>query len=383
MKETEHAPSQPVRRMAEWNRIIVRIDRNMERFTAENTPSFTINGRYTERHEPFHRMDQWTHSFFTGMTLQAFQATGDPRYLRYIYSLQEDYRRKVTADALETMHDLGFLYSLSETALYRTTGDREARAIGLLAATELAKRLNVQGRYIDAWSRMDRTDEEKSGLMIIDCMMNLPLLFWAWTETKHRFFRDAAAVHADTTLERLVRDDFSVCHAFQFDPLTGEPLGERNYCGYGVGTAWARGTAWALYGFAVAFRYTGKRKYLEAAEGIARYYASQLPPDCVPVWDFRLPPGGPQLVDTSAAAISACGLLELAELEGAQEPARWRDLAERMIRSLSRPPYQAEEEEESILRLAQCGDLQAGAIWGDYFYMEALLRLEGRAGIFW
>lgn len=363
--------------------IIAKTGRNLERFTVDCSPSFTVGGSYTRRPDRFHKMDHWTHSFFTGMALQVFGITGDGRFLRYVNQMKPDYRRKMTEDALDTMHDLGFLYSLSQVGLYRLTGDGEARHIGLLAATELAKRFHIKGHFIDAWSRMDRTEEEKSGLMIIDCMMNLPLLFWAWTETGHRFFLDIACAHADTTLKRLVREDYSVCHAFGFDPATGEPLGERNYCGYDIGTAWARGTAWALYGFAVAYGYTGNKAYLEAAEGIASYYLSQLPEGRIPVWDFRLPHGAPQLVDTSAAAIAACGLLELAEREGTAEPGRWRHEAELMVGALSEAPYLAPEEDECVLELAQCGEVQAGAIWGDYFYTESLLRLAGRAGRFW
>ncbi|MBB6673815.1 glycoside hydrolase family 88 protein [Cohnella nanjingensis] len=364
--------------------IIGKIDRNMELLGVENAPCYTVDGQYSKLRERFDHRFQWTLSFFTGMIVHAFRYTGDPKYLRYMNRLQNDYRKKVTVDALETMHDLGFLYSLSEVALYKTTGDRNAREIALLAATELAKRFNVNGRFIDAWSRMDGTGEDVSGLMIIDSMMNLPLLFWAWEETGHHFYKDVAEAHADTTIRCMIRDDHSVCHAYKFDRMSGESEGERNHCGYGVGSAWARGTAWALYGFAVAYRYTGKAAYLKEAEGIADFFIRQLPENGVPIWDFRLPETAPRWIDTSACAIAACGLLELSDTEACGDRARYGAQAAKMIETLSSPPYFAEEPEaENILHLAQCGELQAGAIWGDYFYMEALLRLERQAERFW
>jgi len=361
------------------NRILEKIDRNMESFRPENAPCQTVEGKYTNRPEKLHDRFHWTNSFFTGMVAHAYRYSGDPKYIRYLHRLQDDYRNKVTQYAMETMHDLGFLYSLSEVALYKTNGNRNARETAILAATELAKRINVNGKFIDAWSGMDRTDEETSGLMIVDCMMNLPLLFWAWTETGHRFYKDVAEAHADTTLRFMVRDDHSLCHAYKFDPLTGAPEGERNYCGYGIGSAWARGTAWALYGFAMAYRYTAKTAYLEAAANIADFFVRHLPENGVPAWDFRLPESAPTLVDTSACAIAACGLLELSKIVACGSRERYVAQAATMIASLSSPPYySAEPDEECVLRLAQCGEKQAGAIWGDYFYMEALMRLSGK-----
>ncbi|MDF2926339.1 MAG: glycosyl hydrolase, family 88 [Paenibacillaceae bacterium] len=376
--------------------VILKVRSNRKRFDALHAPGVAVEGSYSRRLGTLYSMDQWTLSFFTGMAIHAYNYAGNSGDLEWVLRQQDDYRKKVADYALDTMHDLGFLYSLSQVALYRSTGNREAREIGLLAATELAKRFSVNGKYIDAWSRMDRTDEEIAGLMIIDCMMNLPLLFWAWQETGHCFYREVAEAHADTTLRFLVREDHSVRHAFKFHRITGIPDGERNHCGFGVGSAWARGTAWAMYGFAVAYRYTGKAVYLEEAKQIAEFFLLQLPESGIPVWDFRLPPGAPPLVDTSACAIAACALLELSEIEGADgeegsvlkaggtADGQYGKQAAAMLAALSAPPYcAAASGEECVLHLAQCGSGQAGAIWGDYFYMEGLLRLMGKAVIFW
>ena len=147
--------------------------------------------------------------------------------------------------------------------------------------------------YIDDQLRRDNFFANSRGLAIIDCMMNIPLLFWAGKETGDRFFTDVAIAHADTTLHNFIRPDGSVCHAYRFDSVTGEPAEEFNDCGYSVGSHWARGTAWAVYGFSVAWRYTGLTRYRDAAVKLAECYLTQCGENGVPVWDFRLPTDQP------------------------------------------------------------------------------------------
>ena len=148
------------------------------------------------------------------------------------------------------------------------------------------------------------------GKAIIDCMMNLPLLFWASEVTGHPFYKSIAIAHADTTIKYFVRGDNSVCHGFLFDTETGEPLGESNSCGYADGSSWARGTSWAVYGFAIGYAYTKKREYLNTAVKIFEKFIE----DCkgeMPVWDFGLPETETPNKDTSATAIMLCAASEI------------------------------------------------------------------------
>lgn len=267
----------------------------------------------------------WQQSFFTGMAYWAYVATKDRKILDWLYGFKQEYYDKVFMTPLETMHDLGFLYIPYAVALYKLTGDEDMKAIGVKAADELAKRFEPRGGYIRAWGRMDyRIPEyvdselaqnhfftESQGLAIIDCMMNIPLLLWAGEVTHNKFYERIATVHADTTIKYFVRDDDTVCHAYRFDEQTGEAIGEANYCGYSVGSYWARGAAWAIYGFMVCYKYTGNEKYLDVSLRLFERFAKECNGE-IPVWDFRLPDGATPNLDTSAVAIvlSACNELE-------------------------------------------------------------------------
>lgn len=352
--------------------------------------AFAADGNYFAFPEGFFDIGNWTSSFFTGMALLAFAVTRDAEVLRQANRLGGVYREKVTRRRLDTMHDLGFLYSLYSVALYRLTGDPEHRRTGLLAADELARRFSPRGRYIRAWGRMDEQGTDYDGLAIIDCLMNLPLLFWAARETGDDGYRDIAAQHADTTLANFVRADDSVCHAFRFDLATGAPARPANYCGYAVDSHWARGTTWAIYGFALAYRHTGERAYLDVSARLAKRFAALLDADLVPLWDFRLPAGSPPLRDTSAAAIAICGIDELTTHR--PDPGL-TNVADALLHRLCTERYlEADPDCPGVLRAAEVGDgpgeppgtikaQQVYASWGDYYFMEALSRrLHGAAG---
>jgi unsaturated chondroitin disaccharide hydrolase len=344
------------------------------------TWSWHKEGRYWEWNENFFAIGNWTTSFITGMALLAYQQTRDGYFVEQAGRLGPLYRRKVHEHQMDTMHDLGFLYSLHSVAFYRLTGEREHRETALRAAELLAGRFIPQGRFIRAWGRMDsegvRTHDDgfirTNDMAIIDCMMNLPLLHWAAAETGDRKFRDVAVAHADTTLAHFIRPDDSLFHAFRFDLETGDPKSGENYCGFAVGSHWARGTAWAIYGFAMSYRYTRDPRHLEACLRLAHRFITLLDADAVPVWDFRLTDGGPWLRDSSAAAIAVCGFQELERLSVADA-----DLieAKRLLlsRLCSEEYVDADETIASILRNGQVGRAQnAYTSWGDYFLMEAL-----------
>jgi unsaturated chondroitin disaccharide hydrolase len=216
-------------------------------------------------------------------------------------------------------------------------------------------------------------------MAIIDCMMNLPLLYWASRESGDRKFYDAAVRQADTTLKYFIRPDDSVFHAYRFDLQSGQPIGGDNYCGRAVESHWARGTGWAIYGFALSYRYTGDRRYLEASLRLARRFNQLLDGDDIPVWDFRLPPGEPLLRDTSAAAAIVCGYQELEKLGAAD--VLISKTKESLLNHLAHGKYlNADESCPGVLKDAQVGADGPGSAqnaytsWGDYYLMEALDR---------
>ena len=275
---------------------------------------------------PLSHIFSWTQSFFTGMGYWAYVASKDEAILKWLYGFKQQYADKVFKTSSENMHDVGFLYLPYAVALYKLTGDEEMKAMAVKAADELAKRFDPRGGYIRAWGRMDyqipeyvdselaknHFFTESKGLAIVDCMMNIPLLFWAQKVTGNKFYGRIAEVHADTTAKYFVREDNSVCHAYRFDEETGDPLGEESYCGYGNGSYWARGTSWAIYGYACCYAYTGKTRYLDLSLKLFERFVQDSKGE-VPVWDFRTPEGENANLDTSAAAIVLCACNKLAK----------------------------------------------------------------------
>lgn len=355
----------------------------------------------------------WTPSFFTGMAALAYREKGEEEDRKWIEGFYRDYYAKVFEHPWDTMHDLGFMYTLYSTFLYRLTGEERMRELSLQAARVLYGRFVPEGRYIRAWGRMDDTIPDyigpelrednffraSGGLAIIDCMMNLPLLFWASEETGDFCYRKAAMAHADTTLYSFIREDNSVCHAWRFDEK-GNSLGEFNDCGYGVGSHWARGTAWAVYGFAVAWRYTGSGSYLDAACRLADKYLEECGGEAVPVWDFRLPEGEPARyggkervfdswditryenrrfnVDTSAAVILAGGLNEILHKGGAGKSLReekYKAYVEKVLDVVTKQYLNMDADIPGFLSMQNGEGIYA--VFGDYFAMELLAQTAG------
>ena len=193
---------------------------------------------------PFDGNSWWTGGFWPGLMWLLWTRTGDDWFraeaLRAEVLLTAEFRRFERLN-----HDVGFMYLLSCGAHHRLLGDDQARRDTLHAASLLMGRFNPAG-FIRAWN-----EPERVGYAIIDCMMNLSLLFRASALTGDPRFAHVARIHADTTLREFVRPDGSVCHIVEFDPVTGERLREHAGQGYGLGTAWSRGQAWGLYGFAL------------------------------------------------------------------------------------------------------------------------------------
>ncbi len=356
----------------------------------------------------------WTQSFFSGMALLAAEHTGDFEVVKTCNDFYAVYHKKVHDTPKDTMHDLGFLYTLYSTMLYSLTGAEKMRELSIKAAEVLAHRFIPNGAYIRAWGRMDDTIpsyvsetlakdqffQKSKGLAIIDCMMNLPLLFFASEQTSDPFYANIAIAHADTTIKYFIRQDGSVCHAYRFDMQTGEPVGEFNGCGYALGSHWARGTAWAAYGFALAYKYTKLERYKTAFEKIANAYLKALGEDIVPVWDFKLPKdeparnGGVEKVwphwdvtnpenkkynkDSSAGAIIGCAFLTMYELTSEQS---YITYAEKLASELCENYIDLDENVHGLLK--RQNGVNGYGCYGDYFALELIAHICGTTKWCW
>jgi unsaturated chondroitin disaccharide hydrolase len=372
-------------RAAAYQTLIQKSRRNIaDLITKPTTWTLDPDGDYSRWADGFFTIGNWTTSFFTGMALISWIETENDQLIDSVLAMEPLYQAKVGEHAADTMHDLGFLYSLYSVALYKLTGDPRQRALGLRAADVFADRYIPDGGYLRAWGRMDEMDTEHAGIAIIDCMMNLPLLFWASEETGDPRFKDIAIRHSDTTLERFMRDDDSVFHAYRFDPATGAPLHGDNYCGHSSDSHWSRGTAWAIYGFAMSHRYTGDRRYMDAALRLSRKFISLLDEEIVPIWDFRAPLNcRAHDRDSSAAAIAACGFQEI-EAAGCADDSitHWKNAL--IDRLCSDDYFDSNPAVRGALKHGSAiPDRSCYTSWGDYFLMEALARENGVAVNWW
>ena len=335
-------------------------------------------GGATWQPSPFDGNSWWTGGFWPGLMWQLWAFDGDDAFLREALRAEE----LLTAEfrSFEKLnHDVGFMYLLSCGAHWKLTGDRQAGVDALHAASLLMGRFNPTG-FIRAWN-----EPERVGYAIIDCMMNLSLLFWASRETGDPRFANVARIHADTTLREFVRADGSVSHIIEFDPQTGARLREHAGQGYGLGTAWSRGQAWGLYGFALAHMNTGERRYLEASERIAGFFMAHIRPDGLTDCDF-MQPETPERIDNIAGAVAACGLIELARLTGLTD---YRAAAEQLLDGLIDHCCDFDPAHCGVLThcTASYHDDAAGVhtniVYGDYFLIEALSKLSNTDPMFW
>jgi unsaturated chondroitin disaccharide hydrolase len=333
----------------------------------------------------------WTNGFWPGMLWQMYHATGDTAY-RDAAAGVEERLEAVLKDSEAVGHDLGFLFLQSSVANYRETGDKEAKRRGLLAAAELAARYNLKGEFLRAWSGPRETEHGKRmgggdirGWMIIDSMMNLPLLYWASRELDDPRFSQIAVSHAKTVQRYIVRPDGSCNHIVALDPDTGEYLNNPAGQGYGQGSSWSRGQSWAVYGFALSFRHTGEQSFLDTAKQCAHYCVSNMAvTDWVPLVDYRQP-AEPVKYDSTAAMITACGLLEIAGHVGESEARFYTEAAYRILRACEAKFADWDPERDSILTGGAYfyhdptgENTDRPIIYADYFFIEAVLRLKGK-----
>lgn len=388
--------------------VFKRISRNAKRYN-NKVPSGYADGdiqyKLTEQ-------AGWTDSFFTGLLYLAYQYTGEEQYLNYTSGYQ-GYFEKLTDHGLEgdwqsnlsiIGHDIGFVYSLSQVARYKLTGDKAAKNMALRAARILAGRYNEKGHFIRAWDKWPwDTDEafieEKKGKVIVDSMMNVPFLMWAYHETGDELYRNIACSHSDTVMKYIVREDFSTFHQYNFNPDTGKPIRGCTGQGYADDSCWSRGQAWALYGFTLMYGYTGDAKYLHTAEGVAEYFIQNIGADDLPCWDFKA--AGLQFApkDSSAGAIAASGLLELSKYVEQLKTGYYTYKAVSIMNALKKlcsampipkaeaillhgcagPAFQKENPKQILVPV-----IDSPLIYGDYFYVEAILKLLDREWkVFW
>ncbi len=350
-------------------------------------PYWTINGIYQEDYAE-KDIYWWTNGFWSGILWQLYHATGKELYLQTARK-NEELLDKALHGFTGLHHDTGFMWLHSAVADYRLTGSEAAKIRGLTAASVLAGRYNPNGKFIRAWNPdCVEEGEDCTGWIIVDSMMNIPLLYWASQNTHDPRFYQIAVNHANTVASYLVREDGSCGHIACINPNTGELEQILAGQGYSDTSSWSRGQSWILYGFALSYRYTGDKKYLDIAKKTAHYFITNVSQtDYIPLCDFRQPASSSYL-DASAGLCAACGLLEIAEHIDDADKALYRTHAMRIVKSICKKSCIWDPEIDGIVqncKVAFHNDRreQTDLIYADYFLTEAVLRMTGKDFLIW
>ncbi|MDT2660528.1 glycoside hydrolase family 88 protein [Enterococcus hulanensis] len=359
-------------------KISVKVAAECERMP-EGIPYLAKDGHYNDMAAI--DISWWTNGFFPGILWQLHAFTGKELFM--------DHAERVEAQldcALEEFidlhHDVGFMWLHSAVANYRQTASPDSKIRGLKAAAILASRFNLKGQFLRAWNK------EHTGWIIIDSMMNIPLLYWASQETRDPRFEQIAMAHADTVQSKLIRKDGSSGHIASFDAETGAFIELIGGQGYDAQSAWSRGQAWALYGFALSYKHTKNQSYLETAVLIANsFIANTSETNHIPRIDFRAP-ATTNDTDTSAGLIACCGLLEIAAHVPETQQAIYKESAVKIVTAILENYCDFDASTDGIVKGSTVAyhDLEGrnvSLVYGDYYLVECLLKLKGEALDLW
>lgn len=321
----------------------------------------------------------WCSGFFPGQLWYLYENNPTPELKKYAELFTD---RLEQVQYVTDNHDVGFMLYCSYGNGYRITGNEAYKKVLATGAHSLSTRFNPTIQAIRSW---DFNKKVWQFPVIIDNMMNLELLSWAAKATGEERYREIAVAHADKTMQHHFRGDYSTYHVVSYDTISGDPHIKMTNQGAADSSAWARGEAWALYGYTMMARETGKPEYLAQARKVAEFIMNHpnMPEDKVPYWDFDAPeiPNEPR--DASAAAIMASAFLELSQLDASPAGKEYRAFAEQQLRSLSSPAYLAPEGTNCNFTLMHStgskparSEVDVPLSYADYYYVEALLRLK-------
>lgn len=321
----------------------------------------------------------WCSGFFPGELWYLYETSSNPELERYarLYTERLENVKKITYS-----HDVGFMLNCSYGNGYRLTLDSAYKEVMIEGARSLATRYNPEVGLIRSW---DFNKQKWQYPVIIDNMMNLEFMMWATRATGDDSFRHIALSHADKTLENHFRNDYSCYHVVSYDTLTARPHIKQTHQGFADESAWARGQAWALYGYTMMYREAQDKRYLQQANHIAGYlmHHEKMPADKIPYWDFDCPDIPNTVRDASAAAIMASALIELSRYNADDFGKECLRFVEEQIRSLTSPEYLAEVGTNANFAIKHCtghfpgnSEVDVPLSYADYYYVEALVRLR-------
>lgn len=356
---------------------------NMEYFKEEFPTPATFDNIYP-------KMDntEWTNGFWTGELWLGYEYTNEEAMKKLAQANDRSFLDRVKKRIELDHHDLGFLYTPSCMAEYKLLHTPEAKEASILAADKLIERYQEVGGFIQAWGELGKPEHYR---LIIDCLLNIQLLFWASEQTGDPKYAQMATQHFYTSANNVIRDDASAFHTFYFDTKTGEPLKGVTRQGYSDDSAWARGQAWGIYGIPLTYRFVKDEDCFGLFKGMTNYFLNRLPKDHVSYWDLIFGDGSDHSRDSSATATAVCGMHEMLKHlpEVDSDKLTYKYAMHAMLRSLIDNYANREIKPGRPLLLHGVYSWHSGKgvdegnIWGDYYYLEALIRFYKDWELYW
>ena len=320
----------------------------------------------------------WCSGFFPGTLWYLYEYSGNEEIKDYAQRLTNRLEKE---QYNKSTHDLGFMLYCSYGNALRITGTDSCKTILLNGAESLASRYNPTVGCIQSWGK----SQKWSFPVIIDNMMNLEFLMWAYNTTQDEKFKNIAISHSDVTMKNQFRPDYSSYHVISYIPETGEVEIKDTHQGLNAESSWARGQAWALYGYQMMYRETKEQRFLDQAIHIADFILNHpnMPEDKIPYWDFDAPEIPNALRDASAASVIASALIEMSRYVDDTKAKEYLSVAEKQLRVLSSPEYTAAQGtnqgfilKHSVGYLLADSEVDVPLTYADYYYIEALLRYK-------
>ena len=370
-----------------WEKIDKKLSKTAVK-SRNKIPYTTVNGVHDDRSDT--DVGAWTNGFWGGMMWLMYHETGNEEY-RKTAERSEELLDNALRDYKSLHHDVGFMWHLTSGANYRLTGNQVSCIRNLFAASSLFARYNIDGDYIRAWNGTWH-GRENAGFSIIDCLMNLSILYWASEEIGDDRFKKIAMRHMEMAMRDHIRSDGSINHIVdhELDKVgVKEIIGGQ---GYEASSCWSRGLAWAVYGCVISYIHAGKHEYLEEAKRTADYFIDHCKKtNYLPLADFNAP-AEPIYYDSTAGVCAACGMLEIAKYVSGEECRRYTQEAINILKAIDKNWCNYEEDEDALVLMGteryphnekEMSGLHKPIIYGDFFFVEALTKLKGSDFFIW
>ena len=335
---------------------------------------------------------EWTTGFWTGAVWLAYEYSKEECFKEAALVQVDSFFERIKNKIDVNHHDMGFLFSLSCVAAYKLAGSERGKEAALMAADHLAERYREKGQFLQAWGNVGEPAEYR---LIIDCLLNLPILYWASEVTGEKRYAQMAENHIKTAMKCILREDDSTYHTYFINMETGEPAYGVTHQGNRNNSAWARGQAWGIYGIALSYHYLRDDSYIDLFVRVTDFFIHHLPDDLIPYWDFDFDTGSQEPRDSSAAAVAVCGILEMIKYLDEDRAKKYKGAADRIMAALIEKCGNRDLESSNGILLHgtyardskenTCKDrgVDECNTWGDYFYMEALTRMLSDWKMYW